>query len=191
MNTLRAVRRAREPQGCLLAALLVLVLAGCTAPSASERPEIVFFSREGCDHCSRMKEALRPLLDEYSGLAVRYVDFGASAGKSLLQTRRSQPGSLCRGPLRSSSTATMDWTVTAWFRVCGCAEVAPRVFLVDWSSGGSSIGTTSSLLRAASRDGFGTPNALGSLAMWALAKESARSAEPGSLEHTWRSSAIE
>jgi len=85
MNTLRAVRRAREPQGCLLAALLVLVLAGCTAPSASERPEIVFFSREGCDHCSRMKEALRPLLDEYSGLAVRYVDFGASAGKSLLQ----------------------------------------------------------------------------------------------------------
>ncbi len=85
MNTSRGVRRARELQGCCLAALLVLVLAGCTAPGTSERPEIVFFSIEGCDHCSRMKEALRPLLDEYSGLAVRYVDFGASAGKSLLQ----------------------------------------------------------------------------------------------------------
>jgi len=85
MNTSQGVRRARELQGCCLAALLVLVLAGCTAPRASEKPEIVFFSMEGCDHCSRMKEALQPLLDEYSGLAVRYVDFESSAGKSLLQ----------------------------------------------------------------------------------------------------------
>jgi thiol-disulfide isomerase/thioredoxin len=90
MNTPRAVRRTRELQGFLLVTLLVL--AGCTAPGTSDKPEILFFFVEGCDHCSRMMEALQPLLDEYSGLAVRYVDFGTSSGKSLLQRLAPQYG---------------------------------------------------------------------------------------------------
>jgi len=89
MNTLREVRRLH---GCLLALLVALAITGCTAPGTSDKPEILFFFVEGCDHCSRMKEALQPLLAEYSGLAVRYVDFGTSSGKSVLQRLASRYG---------------------------------------------------------------------------------------------------
>ena len=82
MSTMRHVRRLR---GCLLALLVVTVTTGCSGPSTAESPEIVFFFKEGCDHCSRMKEALQPLLAEHSGVAVRYVDFGTSSGRDLLQ----------------------------------------------------------------------------------------------------------
>jgi glutaredoxin len=85
MTTLRPVRRARELRGFLLATLLVLVLAGCAAPSTSEDPAIVFFYMEDCSHCTRMKEVLQTLLDESPGLAVRYYDFKSSTGQSLLQ----------------------------------------------------------------------------------------------------------
>jgi len=85
MNTSQGVRRARELQGCCLAALLVLVLAGCMAPGTSERPAVVFFYMEDCSHCTRMKEVLETLLDESPGLTVRYYDFKSSTGQSLLQ----------------------------------------------------------------------------------------------------------
>lgn len=65
--------------------LVALAFTGCTAPGTSDESEILFFLLESCDHCSRMKEALQPLLDEYPELAVGYVDFGTSSGKSLLQ----------------------------------------------------------------------------------------------------------
>jgi glutaredoxin len=83
MNTLR---RACGPWGCLLPLVLVLALAGCSVPGTSDRPEIVFFFVESCDHCSRMKQALQPLLEEHPGLAVRYIDFGTSSGRDLLQS---------------------------------------------------------------------------------------------------------
>lgn len=82
MSTMREVQRLK---GCLLAILVALAITGCAAPSTSDKPEILFFFVGGCDHCSRMKETLQPLLAEYPGLAVRYVDFGTSSGKSLLQ----------------------------------------------------------------------------------------------------------
>jgi thiol-disulfide isomerase/thioredoxin len=77
--------RTRKRYGRALATLLVLVLAGCAASTPSKEPSIVFFYVDDCSHCDRMKGVLQSLLAKYPALAVRYVDFGTAAGKSLLQ----------------------------------------------------------------------------------------------------------
>jgi len=75
---------ARAVGKLALAAILALLLTGCTGTKKSDNPVIVFFHTEGCSHCHHMKEALVPLLAEYPKVTVAYYDTDETENRRLL-----------------------------------------------------------------------------------------------------------